>query len=159
MHTTQNHTSLLQRVSNMDFPDVIKFHVAVHTTQNHASLLRRAPDTHVPGVIKFCVAVHMLWKKAIRARKLISSSMSRHLSTLKMSSKSMHAFLSNLANKQRQTSRAIAITSSVVGGKLKEIDKFLVQWGRWKPGCLLPEYNRPWNPSARTLYTVWLSVH
>jgi len=40
-----------------------------------------------------------------RARKLISSSMSRHLSTRDISSKSMHAFLSNLANKQtdRQT--------------------------------------------------------
>jgi len=55
-----------------------------------------------------------------RAQKLVSSSMSRHLSTRKMSSKSMHAFLSNLADSQtdRQTSRAISFTSSVVGGKL-----------------------------------------
>ena len=37
------------------------------------------------------------------AQKLISSSMSRHLSTRNISSKSMHAFLSNLA--QRQTDR------------------------------------------------------
>ena len=52
-----------------------------------------------------------------RGQKLISSSMSRHLSTRKISSKSMHAFLSNLANRQtdRQTSRAIASTSSFVG--------------------------------------------
>jgi len=35
-----------------------------------------------------------------RAEKLISSSMSQHLSTRKVSSKSMHAFLSNLANRQ-----------------------------------------------------------
>ena len=35
-----------------------------------------------------------------RAQKLISSSMSRHLSTRNISSKSMHAFLSNLANRQ-----------------------------------------------------------
>jgi len=35
-----------------------------------------------------------------RAQKLISSSMSRHLSTCNISSKSMHAFLSNLANRQ-----------------------------------------------------------
>jgi len=35
-----------------------------------------------------------------RAQKFISSSMSRHLSTRKISSKSMHAFLSNLANRQ-----------------------------------------------------------
>jgi len=35
-----------------------------------------------------------------RAQKLISSSMSRHLSTRNIPSKSMHAFLSNLANRQ-----------------------------------------------------------
>jgi len=55
-----------------------------------------------------------------RAQKLISSSVSRHLSTRKISSKSMHAFLSNLANRQtdRQTiSQAIAFTTSFVGGK------------------------------------------
>ena len=42
-----------------------------------------------------------------RAQKLISSSMSRHLSTCKISSKSTHAFLSNLANRQpdRQTDK------------------------------------------------------
>jgi len=54
--------------------------------------------------------VHTLWEKAIwfrhpdydpdQAQKLISSSMSRHLSIRKMSSKYMHAFLSNLANRQ-----------------------------------------------------------
>jgi len=35
-----------------------------------------------------------------RAQQLISSSMSRHLSTRNISSKSMHAFLSSLANRQ-----------------------------------------------------------
>ena len=35
-----------------------------------------------------------------RAQKLISSSTSRHLSTRNISSKSMHAFLSNLAHRQ-----------------------------------------------------------
>ena len=42
-----------------------------------------------------------------RAQKLISSSISRHLSTRKISSKSVHAFLSNLANRQtdRQTNK------------------------------------------------------
>jgi len=34
-----------------------------------------------------------------QAQMLISSSMSRHLSTCKISSKSMHVFLSNLANR------------------------------------------------------------
>jgi len=39
-----------------------------------------------------------------RAQKLISLSMSQHLLTRNISSKSMHAFLSNLANKtDRQT--------------------------------------------------------
>jgi len=75
-------------------------------------------------VIKFCFAVHTLWEKAIwlrhpdydtdPAQKLISSSKM-------MSSKSMHTFLSNLANRQtdRQTLREIVFTSSVVGGKLR----------------------------------------
>ena len=35
-----------------------------------------------------------------RAQKLISSYMSRHLSTRNISSKSIHGFLSNLANRQ-----------------------------------------------------------
>jgi len=52
-----------------------------------------------------------------RAQKLISSSMSRHLLTRNVSSKSMHAFLSNLANRQtdRQTWTK-TFTSSFVGG-------------------------------------------
>ena len=94
-----------------------KFHVAVHTTQNHSLLLLHAPNSDFPDVIKFRVAVHTLLEKAIRfrhldydthrAQMLISSSMSRHLSTRNISSKSMHAFLSNLARRQthRQTDR------------------------------------------------------
>ena len=66
-------------------------------------------------VRKFCVAAHTTSEKAIRfrhpdynpdrAQKLISSSVSRHLSTRNISSKSMHALLGNLANRQadRQT--------------------------------------------------------
>jgi len=56
------------------------------------------------------------------AQKLISSSMSRHLSTCNIPSKSMHAFLSNLAHRQtdRQT-RAKTCTSSFVRGKNQEI--------------------------------------
>jgi len=55
------------------------------------------------------VAVHMLWEKGIRfrhldydqdrAQKLIRSSMSWHLSTRNISSKSMHVFFSNLAHR------------------------------------------------------------
>ena len=64
-----------------------------------------------------------------RAQKLISSSMSRYLSTRKISSKSMHTFLSNLANRQtdKQTSRAIAYTSSFVGGKLHTTDRHVIR--------------------------------
>jgi len=56
-----------------------------------------------------------------RAQKLTSSRMSRHLSTCNISSKSMHAFLSNFANRDtwqtdRQT-QAKTFTSSFVGGK------------------------------------------
>jgi len=84
-----------------------------------------------PNVIKFRVAAHAISEKAIRfrhpdynpdrAQKLISSSMSRHLLTRNISSKCMHAFLSNLAIRQsdRQTdkwTRANAFTSSFVGG-------------------------------------------
>jgi len=45
--------------------------------------------------------------------------MSRHLSTRSISSKSMHAFFSNLANRQtdRQTNTSKTCTSSFVGGK------------------------------------------
>ena len=60
-------------------------------------------------------------------QKLISSSMYRHLSTRNISSKSMHALLSNLTHRQtdrhtdRQTNagvRAKTYTFSFVGGKL-----------------------------------------
>jgi len=52
-----------------------------------------------------------------RAQKLIGSSMSRHLSTSNISSKSMHAFLSNLANEQTaRQMRANTFISSFVKG-------------------------------------------
>ena len=51
------------------------------------------------------------------AQKLISSSMSRHLSTRNISSKSMHTFLSNLANRQTdKRRRAKTFTFSFVRG-------------------------------------------
>ena len=40
-----------------------------------------------------------------RAQKLISLSMSQHLSTRNISAKSMHMFLSNLANRQTDDKR------------------------------------------------------
>jgi len=78
-----------------------------------------------------CSSAYTIAEKAIqfrhldynpdRAQKLISACMSRHLSTRNISSKSMHAFLSNLANRQidrqtvRQTNTGKNI-SSFVGG-------------------------------------------
>jgi len=49
--------------------------------------------------------------------------MSRHLSTRNISSKSLHAFWSNLANRQTRTN---AFTSSFVGGKKRWIMATLI---------------------------------
>ena len=72
-----------------DFSDVTKFRVAAHTILEKAIRFRH-PDYNPD-----------------RAQKLISSSMSRHLSTRNISSKFMHVFLSNLAHGQtdRQTNK------------------------------------------------------
>jgi len=69
-----------------DFPDVIKFRVAAQCsayTTSEKAIRFRHPDYNPD-----------------RALKLISSSISRHLSIRNISSKSMHAFLSNLTNRQ-----------------------------------------------------------
>jgi len=87
--------------------------------QNHSSLLRRAATNHAQYLyVRFSrrnKIPRVAAEKVIRfrqpdydpdqAQKLISSSMSRHLSTRNISSKSIYAFLSNLANRQtdRQT--------------------------------------------------------
>ena len=76
-----------------DFPDIIKFRVAAHTILEKAIRFRH-PDYNPD-----------------RAQKLISSSMSRHLSTSNISSKSMHAFLSNLAH--RQTDRQMNMGKNI----------------------------------------------
>jgi len=77
---------------------------------------RRVPKTwDFPHIIKFRIAAHTISEKAIQfrhpdynpdqAQKLISSSMSRHLSTHNISPKSMHVFSSNLANRQTTDKR------------------------------------------------------
>ena len=66
------------------------------------------------------------------AQKLISFSISRHLSTRNISSKSMHArVLSNLVNRQtdRQTNTGKTCTSSFVGGKCALPSALLVYFG------------------------------
>jgi len=70
------------------------------------------------------LAARTISKKTIRfrhpAQKLISSSMSRHMSTRNISSKSMHAFLSNFANRETdKRTQANAFTSSFVGGNYR----------------------------------------
>ena len=92
--------------------------LAVNKTIHYKTTRHCSPNTYrwdFPDVIKFRVAAHTISEKAIRfqhpdynpdrAQKLISSSMSRHLTTRNISSKSMHAFLINLAHRQtdRQT--------------------------------------------------------
>ena len=67
---------------SMNFLDIIKFRIAAHTISEKAIRFQH-PDYNPD-----------------RVQKLISSSMSRHLSTRNISAKSMHAFLSNLANRQ-----------------------------------------------------------
>ena len=64
------------------FPDV-KFRVATLCTISKKAIRFRHPDYNPD-----------------RAQKLTSSSTSRHVSTHNISSKSVHAFLSNLANRQ-----------------------------------------------------------
>jgi len=74
----------------------------------------------------------MLWEKGIRfrhpdydpdrAQKLISSSVSRHLSTRNISSKSMHAFLSNLANRQTDKHRG----QSHIPSPLSEVNSVML---------------------------------
>jgi len=61
-----------------------------------------------------------------RGQTLTSSSMSRYLSTCNISSKSMHVFLSNLANRlsERQTNTGKNIYSSFVGGNNNTIVRF-----------------------------------
>ena len=85
-----------------DFPDIIKFRIAEHTISDKA--------------IRF---QHLDYNRD-RIQKLISSSIvpTRHLSTCNISSKSMHAFLSDLADRQtyRQTNVGKRFTSSFVRG-------------------------------------------
>jgi len=66
-----------------DLPDVNKFRVYQRYTIAEKAIRFRHPDYNPD-----------------QAQKLIRSSVSRHLSTRNISSKSMHAFLSNLANRQ-----------------------------------------------------------
>jgi len=85
-----------------DFPNVIKFHLATLIRYRRKALRFWHPDYNLD-----------------RAQKLVSLSMSRHLSTRNISSKSMHAFLRNLANRLRdRQTQAKTFTSSFVGGKL-----------------------------------------
>ena len=103
-----------------DFPDV-KFRVA---TQLAGSLCKAAKFRSLYDIGESNPVRHPDFDPD-RAQKLISSSMSRHLSTRNIWSKSMHAFLSNLANRQtdRQTDRQTNkhwekhVPSAFVGGK------------------------------------------
>ena len=100
-----------------DFPDVIKFHVAVRTLREKA--------------IRF---LHPDYDSD-QAQKLISSSMSRHLSTRNILSKSIHAFLSNLAH--RQTDQRGRVMGENIG-------LFLLRCRRCMIGLPYGEKSRIW---------------
>jgi len=96
--------------------DVIKLHVAVHTTQNHPSLLRRAPNTFFPGRNKIprCSASG----SGSKVNRFV------HLSTRNISSKSMHAFLSNRAH--RQTYRQTKTNAGMWAKTLSEVNNMRI---------------------------------
>jgi len=106
-----------------------------------------------------------LWSRSDRAQKLIRSSMSWHLSTRKMSSKSMHAFLSNLANRQTDKHRGqsdlpppsseVIITSSAMVLPPGEYNDMILEWlfiyskvSRWDCNCFLWCFNANNNSPA-----------
>ena len=62
--------------------------------------LHKVPHTSSYTIPEKAIRFHHSDYNLDRAQKLISLSMSRHLSTRNISSKSMHTFLSNLANRQ-----------------------------------------------------------
>jgi len=68
---------------------------------------RKIPGSSAYTMVEKAIRFRHLDYNLDRAQKLISSSMSRHLWTRNISSKFMHAFLSNLANRQtkRQTDK------------------------------------------------------
>jgi len=74
----------------------------IHIIISIRSLLRCTKDAFAAGALVSLV-VHNYDRD--QAQKVTSSSMSRHLSTRKLSSKSMHSFLINLANRQTDKHR------------------------------------------------------
>jgi len=105
-------------------PDV-KFHVAAQLAGSlgKAAKFRRLYDIGESNPVP-ASRLKYGW-----AQKLISSSMSRHLSTCKISSTSMHAFSSNLAYRQtdKQTWAKTYTSSLVEGNKtLNRCKKFFV---------------------------------
>jgi len=75
-----------------------------------------------------------------RAQKLISSSMSRHLLTRNISSKSMHTLLSNLANRQTDRQTHLRPLSEVENVFKKRLKLFVLMWGpTLSPGERVPD--------------------
>jgi len=72
-----------------------------------------------------------------RAQKLISSSMSRHLSTSKISPKSMHAFLSNLINRQTDKHRGQSHIPPPLSEVIRSVKRTNNNWSEMAIGAAL----------------------
>ena len=111
-------TKVFRRLSGSVNKAIVKLRVAAAANTYTSDFPRhKIPRSSAYTIAKKAIRFRQPDYNPDRAQKLISSSMSRYLSTRNISSKFMHAFLSNLANRQtdKQT-RAKTFTSSFVGG-------------------------------------------
>ena len=101
-------TKVFRRLTGSVNKTIVKPRVAAAANTYTADFPRRKiPRTSAYTIAEEAIRFRHPDYNPDRAQKLISSSVSRNLSTRNISSKSMHAFLSNLANRQtdRQTDK------------------------------------------------------
>ena len=94
-------TNVFQRLTGSVNKTTVKPRIAaVANTYTSDFPRRKIPRTSAYMIAEKAIRFWHADYNLNRAQKLISSSMSRHLSTCNISSKSTHAFLNNLANRQ-----------------------------------------------------------
>jgi len=129
-------TKVFRRLTGSVNKTIVKPHVAAVANVYDGFSRCKIPHTSTYTIAEKAIWFWHLDYNPDRAQKVISSSMSRHLSTCNISSKPMLAFFSNLSNRQtdRQT-RANAFTSWFVGGKNRvTFDK------NWNVSCHMAKY-------------------